>query len=159
MSPSAEQFKRVWSSFPTGVTIITTRDGDRTHCMTANAVCSVSLNPLLVLVSVAHASQTHRFLSQVGRFGMNFLAQAGAGAAAAYALSGADAAKTAPPAHHLSAQGAVLMDDALASFDCRVTQRVEAGDHTLFIGEVEEIEARDGDPLIYHGGGFKSLRD
>src|SRR3972149_5246138 len=68
-----QHFRRVMGQFATGVTVVTTRLGDEVHGLTANAICSVSLEPLLVLVCVDHAADTHPLLEKSGVFAVNIL--------------------------------------------------------------------------------------
>ncbi len=154
---SNELFRKAWSMFPTGVTVVTAdvEIGGQTHCMTANAVCSVSLDPMLVLVSIAHSGSTNAVVRRIGRYGLNFLGSHQTAVAVEHASM--DGVRVAPPGHRAHPEGALLLDDAVVSMDCAVVETVEVGDHTLFIGRVEAIEIQEGAPLVFHKGKFTAL--
>src|SRR3990170_864381 len=125
--------------FATGVTIVTTATGERLHGMTANALCSVSLEPLLVLVCIDKVSHTHPVLSESGIFAVNILSQeqedlsrffASAQSAKDHSLAGIP--------HRFGAVGAPILEGCLAFLECRVVEMFPGGDHTIFIGEVED---------------------
>ncbi len=152
------KFRRLVGQFATGVTVITTRVGDQLHGMTANAVCSLSLEPLLLLVCVDKQAICHDQIAAAGWFAINILA--------ADQLQVSDVfAKTEPPgpdlrgvAHHLSEEGVPLVDDCLAYLVCRLTERHDGGDHTIFIGElVTGAIVRDAPPLLFYGGDYRQL--
>ena len=156
MKPTQDLFRHAWGKFPTGVTIITTRQSDGSpHCTTANAVMSLSLDPLLVLVSVGREGATAANLRRELRFGINVLGEDDAELATAFASHGKR--PPLPSGHQLSPAGTALLDEALACMDCRVVQQVEAGDHVLFIAEVDDVDVREGAPLVFHEGRFKGL--
>lgn len=156
MKPTQDLFRHAWGKFPTGVTIITTRQPDGSpYCTTANAVMSVSLDPLLVLVSVGREGATTANLRRELRFGINLLGEDDAELATAFASQ--DQRPPLSSGHQLSPAGTALLDEALACMDCRVVQQVEAGDHVLFIAEVDDVDVREGAPLVFHEGRFKGL--
>jgi flavin reductase (DIM6/NTAB) family NADH-FMN oxidoreductase RutF len=156
VKPTPELFRQAWGKFPTGVTIITTRQADGSpYCTTANAVMSVSLDPLLVLVSIGREGATQANLKRELRFGINVLGEDDAELATAFASQ--DERPPLPSGHQLSPAGTALLGEALACMDCRVVQQVEAGDHVLFIAEVDDIEVREGAPLVFHKGRFRGL--
>ena len=158
MSPSVEDFRQAWGKFPTGVSIITTRtEAGAPYCTTANAVSSVSLDPLLVQLSMATGSATCANIIREGRFGINFLREEDAELASYFAKAAAADREKLPSDHTVFASGGIGLNDALAMMDCRVTQQVEAGDHLLFIAEVEELEVREGRPLVFYGGVFSGV--
>ena len=158
MSVSQELFRQAWGKFPTGVSIITTRrEGGEPYCTTANAVVSVSLDPLLVLVSIASAGTTCANIRRDGRFGINILNEDQVESAAHYATGTMQQRQRLPQEHQVTPGGTAFLDEALACMDCRVVQENAAGDHTIFVGEVERVEVREGRPLVYYEGRFTSL--
>lgn len=142
--------------FATGVTIVTTRLGDELHGMTANAVASVSLTPMLVLVCVDRSAETHDILARSRIFALNVLAREQADIARRFSK------KEAEESHNLdgmpyrpAANGCPIIEGALAYIACRTVSEVPAGDHTVFIGEVVEIAVQtEGEPLVFYGGKF-----
>ena len=160
MSVSPELFRKAWGKFATGVSVITTRQPDgETYATTANSVASVSLDPLLVLISVGNGGTTHANLLRERRFGINILRDDQAAVATYYATSTPEDRQRLPLAHQQSPNGATLLDDALACMDCRVVRDVEAGDHTVFIAEVEYIEVNEGAPLLFYEGQYATLAE
>lgn len=158
MTVSKDDFRQAWAKFPTGVSIVTSRlENGEPYCTTANAVCSVSLEPLLVMLSIARPGTTHANILREGRFGLNFLSEGQSAMAIQYADNKGNEHRGITGKHHIRPSGATLLDDALASMDCRVVQQHDAGDHTLFIGEVEHLETQPGAPLVFHEGRYTTV--
>jgi flavin reductase (DIM6/NTAB) family NADH-FMN oxidoreductase RutF len=149
------EFRRVMGHFPTGVAIVTTQRGDGRPCgLAANAFASVSLAPMLVLICLDHDSDTHGCVVEAGYFAVNVLDdRRGETLSRRFSTYGVDD-KFTGTAFRVETTGAPVLEDALAWLDCRVVQRVGAGDHTVFIGEVLAADAREGAPLVYYRGGY-----
>lgn len=149
------EFRRVMGHFASGVAVVTTQDAGGRPCgLTASAVCSVSLEPTLVLVSVEREADTHDCLAASGFYAVSILAEEGGERLARRFGTFGVQEKLEGIAYRAEATGAPVLDEALAWVDCRVTQAVEAGDHTLFIGEVVAGDAHSGTPLVYFRGGY-----
>lgn len=154
-------FRRVMRRLATGVTVITVRDGNTVHGMTANTFTSVSLTPTLVLVSVMNDSMTHRLLERAGSFGVNILSAAQRGLAERFAHQApmpSDPFTDIPC--HVKKTGTLIFDECIAYVDCRVVAAHDAGDHTLFIGEVLDLgfgKANDAPPLLWLDGKYTTL--
>jgi flavin reductase (DIM6/NTAB) family NADH-FMN oxidoreductase RutF len=158
--PDSETFRRALSHFATGVTVITVVHGARDpHGMTANAFASVSLDPLLVLVCIGRSARTHALVCQHKRFCINVLSQHQEAWASHFALPEQDPVVTEELGIRfaLTRQGTPMLPDTLAQLDCRLVNAIEAGDHTVFLGEVEQIEVGAGEPLIFYRGCYHSL--
>jgi flavin reductase (DIM6/NTAB) family NADH-FMN oxidoreductase RutF len=144
--------------FPTGVTVLTARHGDRHHGMTANSITSVSLDPVLVLVCVDQAARLHDLVVAAGEWAVSVL---GAGAEQVSRLF-ADRRRSfgeglaEVPHHYGPLTGAVLLDDALATLECRTVAAYPGGDHTILLGEVlgAQIPRPDDSPLVYYRGDY-----
>jgi flavin reductase (DIM6/NTAB) family NADH-FMN oxidoreductase RutF len=161
VSVEPETFRRVMRRLATGVTVVTVRLGDGVHGMTANTFTSVSLSPALVLISVVKGGTTHEMITQAGHFAVNILSAAQRNLAERFAHQ---APMPLEPfgdiPHHTSVSGAPILDEAIAFFDCAVVAAHDAGDHTLFIGEVLDLgfgKGRDADPLIFLDGKYTTL--
>lgn len=146
--------RRALGQFATGVTVITTRAGDgRRVGLTANSFTSLSLDPPLVLWCLGKAAPSMSEFVECDHFAVNVLA--------------ADQ-------HHLSRQfstpsidkfdgievidgvgGVPLLNGAIARFTCRHVRHHDGGDHVIFIGEVEQYEALEGEPLVFHSGFYR----
>jgi len=144
------------SRFATGVTVITTRLGDEVHGMTANAVTSVSLDPVLILICVDKTADTHDILPQAGCFAVNILDRDQEEISRVLATKkGERSTKLDGVAHSFGATGAPLIDGSLAQLDCLIVKEYEGGDHTIFLGEVVAAkESGEGEPLVFYGGRY-----
>ena len=150
------QFRRAMGHFATGVTILTTALGEEMRGMTANAVCSVSLDPLLVLVCVSKQARTHAVLSESRVFALNVLAEEQEHVARLFADDAVDAAHSLTGlSYRRGVTGAPILTDCLAYVDSRVVAAYVGGDHTIFVGAVEDAGIlREGQPLIFFGGAY-----
>ncbi len=158
MSPSAAEFRRAWGKFPTGVSLITTRTQEGApYGTTANAVSSVSLDPLIVHLSMAKTGMTCANIIRDGRFGINFLREEDAELALFFAKASGEDREKVPSDHTTFASGTIALNDALVTMDCKVVQQVRAGDHIVFIAEVNDLEVREGRPLVFYEGGFAGV--
>ena len=157
MTADPTLYRRAWRRFPTGVSVVTTRSPDGApYATTANALLSVSLEPPLLLLSVATGGNTCDYLRKEGCFGVNFLRGDQAEAADFYARAAPEERRTLPEAHRTHESGVALLDEALVGMVCHIEQTVEAGDHTLFVAAVEHVEVREGDALLFHEGHYGS---
>jgi flavin reductase (DIM6/NTAB) family NADH-FMN oxidoreductase RutF len=149
----AGAMRRTLGRFTTGVTVVTTaRDGE-VHAMTANAFTSVSLDPPLVLVSVDHGTRMHRLLPDTRRYGVSVLSSEQERVAWHFA-----GRPLRDPGELFEWTGDVpFVRDAIARVGCSLHAEHEAGDHTLYLGRVEHLQSRPGEPLIFHAGAFGRL--
>jgi flavin reductase (DIM6/NTAB) family NADH-FMN oxidoreductase RutF len=160
MSLSQEQFRRAMSCFATGVTVITVDHEGEVKGMTANAFASVSLDPLLVLVCVDQKASTHAHLHARRRFGVNVLAEEQRALSEHYARSDRELARVGQELgarFDRTAHGTPVLQGALAYLECRLHHAQDAGDHTIFIAEVEDLVIRPGKPLIYFQSAYFAL--
>ena len=136
--------------FCTGVTVVSTVDEEGVHAMTANAFTSVSLDPPLVLVSIDNRARMHTKLPSTRRYGVSVLASEQERLALHFA-GRPDATLQDPFAWE---EDVPVVRDAIAHFACDLFAAHEAGDHTLFLGQVRAYHARSGAPLLFHSGEF-----
>jgi len=162
MALNAADFRKAMGCFATGVTIITVDQDGEIHGMTANAFSSVSLDPPLVLVCVDHRARTHAHLHARKRFGVNVLSSSQQAISEYYAQSSDlekhQHAETAGARFTRTAHGTPILEGALAYLECRLHSTQAAGDHTIFIAEVEHVELREGEPLLYFRSCYRELR-
>lgn len=156
MSLTQAEFRRAMSCFATGVTIITLDDNGQVHGMTANAFASVSLDPLLVLVCVDRRARTHAHLHARKRFGINVLSEDQRDISEFYARS-PDAQVDPAARFDCTSHGTPVLHGALAYLECRLHTTQDAGDHTIFIAEVEDVVVREGNPLLYFRSGYRKI--
>src|SRR5574337_1376319 len=146
-----QEFRRVLGRFAAGVTVVTTvGDDGRPYGLTATAFTSVSLEPPLVLVCVDQQSDSHPHFHSAGVFAVNFLGAEHEHVSRHFAVSGGD--KFTNLGFRPGVTGAPVLADALGFLECRIVEIVAGGDHTVFLGQVEAADARDGEPLLYYGG-------
>lgn len=146
--------------FATGVTIITVDLDGHIHGMTANAVASVSLDPILVLVCVDHRASTHAHLHVKKRFGINVLAEGQRVISEFYARTvrrQESAERETGARFDRTAHGTPVLHGALAYLECRLNEEHVAGDHTIFIAEVEDVRLCAGRPLLFFDGKYRRL--
>ena len=156
----SDLFRRAWGSFATGAALITTVKSDgAVHGMTANGIASISLNPMLVMVCVGHKANTHPIIESTGRYGINILSQSQKDIGNYYAMSDDKRDGSVNALFHFSERGIPFLTESLTSMDCKVVSTHIEGDHTVFIGRVEEIEVRTGRPLLFFEGGWAVLGD
>jgi len=160
MALNPSDFRKAMGCFATGVTIITVDLEGEVHGMTANAFASVSLDPLLVLVCVDHKTRTHAHLHAKKRFGINVLSEDQRGISEYYARldrSHEHAETEAGARFERTSHGTPMLHGSLAFLECRLHSAEEAGDHTIFIAEVEDVVVRDGDPLLFFRGKYRKV--
>lgn len=160
MNANQEQFRLAMGCFATGVTVITVDYEGAIQGMTANAFTSVSLDPLLVLVCVAHEARTHSHLHSRKRFGINVLSEQQRTISEHYARPDRDPAQTESETgarFDRTAHGTPILHGALAYLECRLQSAQDAGDHTIFIAEVEDVVLRAGKPLLYFQSGYRTI--
>jgi flavin reductase (DIM6/NTAB) family NADH-FMN oxidoreductase RutF len=155
------RYREVIGSFATGVCIVTAHGDDGPAGLTTNAVTSLSLDPLLLLVCFDNGSRTLPVVRQSQRFAVNVL-RAGQEELARIFASKRVAVEKFDAVTHTVAHGVPVIDDALAWIACDLDSLTEAGDHTIGIGRVTHLSADDApsgsnDPLLFFRGGFGRL--
>src|ERR671917_1091677 len=160
LEPSGETLKGAMRLFPTGVTVVTSGREERAEGMTANALISVSLDPLLLLVSVHRDARLNPRIREEGYFAVNILAEDQEGLSRLFASpersSGLQAMHSLGGGY--GSTGAPLAAGGLAVVECELEADYPGGDHDLFLGRVVVVRMGDTrkDPLIYHEGGYTS---
>lgn len=148
--------RRAFGQYATGVTVVTTVDAEgRPYGMTANSFTSVSLDPPLVLWAAAKSSPSTPAFEAADRFVVNVLASDQHHLSRQFATSGADKFDGVDLDPDADASGLPVLEGVVAYFVCRRTQRVDAGDHVVFLGEVESYAAPGGEPLVFHSGTYR----
>ena len=158
-APEVDQrrYRDTVGRFATGVTVITVNDGRVARGMTANAFSSLSLDPTLLLVCVDKNASAHPLLERAGAFAVNILAADQVDVSRAFSRKGVE--DMAGVAHRLGQTGAPLIENVVAWFDCRVHERLEGGDHSIFIGRVVDLDIPrpEVDPLLFFAGGYRQI--
>ena len=154
-----ELYREAWSKFVTGVTAITTLDSDGTgvHGMTANGVASISLDPPLGMVAIGHNRDTLPLVLVNQRFGISVLTQEQRGIARYFSVP-EEIRKTLPIPPYEDLGESKVVEGALSAMDCRVTRTVQAGDHTIFLVEIEQVKVGFGHPLLFYQSQFAEIK-
>jgi flavin reductase (DIM6/NTAB) family NADH-FMN oxidoreductase RutF len=157
---TAIDFRHALGQFATGVTVITAARGPgEAYGMTANSFTSVSLDPFLTLVCVDQRSYLLPLLKQGRYFGVNVLKEH----QEAVSVYFAQAEQTPETEGQLGIRfrwtdgGVPLLEDTLAQIICRVVASYVAGDHTIFLGEVQSAELFPGEPLLFFRSRYRQI--
>jgi flavin reductase (DIM6/NTAB) family NADH-FMN oxidoreductase RutF len=147
-------FRQVLGAFPTGVTIVATRDGDGAPCgMTVNAFCSVSLDPPLVLVCVQDGASSHDPLLESGSFAISVLAT-DQGDLAAHFAAGPPDVRFLDVRWHEGPGGDPVVDGAAAWLACSLEAVHPGGDHSILVGRVVDLGLGEDDALVFYKGTY-----
>ncbi len=145
----AQDLRRALAQFATGVTVVTTRAPDGTPVgMTANSFASVSLDPPLVLWSLARSAASFTAFRQAAGFRVHVLAGDQLDVAKRFATRGVD--KFTAGQWTYPDDGAPQLAGCVAWFDCETRSRHDEGDHVIFVGRIVAMGAPGGTPLIFH---------
>ncbi|MBT2523063.1 flavin reductase [Arthrobacter sp. ISL-28] len=150
--PDMEIMKAFNRQFVTGVTVVTTKDGDKARGLAVNAYCSVSLEPPIVLVCVQKSSSTYPALFSSSHLGINILGASQRSTVGVFASKSTD--KFAELDWHEGPNGSPLLDGSAASIEAEIQERFQAKTHTVFICRVRHAEVGDTAPMVYKAGGF-----
>lgn len=148
------ELRKALGKFVSGVTVVTAAVGDDVHGMTANAFTSVSLDPPLVLVSIATKAKMDARIKESGRYGISILCKAQEPLCLHFA--GARLREPVEP-NFVWRQGVPLLDGAIVHLACTVRDSHPAGDHTLHVGHVDGLWHGHGEPLVFYTGAFHIL--
>ena len=162
ISFTGRDFRSALGSFPSGVTVVTTRGADHTYGMTANAFSSLSLDPPLILVCAKAGGEGHELIDANGIFAVNILASDQEPISNYFASRerprGRDAFSEI--SHRAGISGSPIIDGCVAYLDCRLERSFEAGDHVVFVGEVVTLGIDpEAEPLLFHGGRYRLVAD
>ena len=157
MAVDSETFKQVLGSWATGVTIVTSQYGDLRHGMTVSAFNEVSLDPPMVLFCADKSSNTMGVIEQSRVFSVSILARSQEELSNLFANKQKEAVRFNDLDCTLGATGCPRIPGALAWLDCSVHEAVDAGDHVIYVGRLEEAEARDVRPLLHFRGKYGGL--
>lgn len=155
--PDPELFREVFGRFATGVAVITSATPAASGGMTANAVCSLSLDPLLALVCFENNARTLPIVREAGRFGVNVLSADQEELARVFASKLPESEKLEGVSHRYQA-GVPIIDGALSWVACSLRELIAGGDHTIAIGKVEALGLGEGEPLLFYEGQYHDFR-
>jgi flavin reductase (DIM6/NTAB) family NADH-FMN oxidoreductase RutF len=153
-----ELFRDVFGHFATGVAVITSAGPTAMGGMTANAICSLSLEPLLALVCFENRARTLPIVRDSGRFGINVLSADQEILAGVFASKLPEAEKLEGVAHTFD-HGVPIIEGSIAWAACVLRELLPGGDHTIGIGEVVSMGLGSGQPLLWYRGQYRALVD
>lgn len=148
MPISNDEFRAALSRFPSGVTVVTTKDANGVfHGITVSAFCSLSLDPPLVLICIEKSAGSHDALAESKAFVVNILSSTQIGLSEQFASLLPN--KFLGVSHRPGVNDMPVLEGVVASLECSLRQVSDGGDHTIFIGLVENVSTDDGFPLVY----------
>jgi 4-hydroxyphenylacetate 3-hydroxylase, reductase component len=154
MSVDTADFRTTIGQFATGVTVVTAFDGDRPQGITVNALSSVSLDPPMVMIALDRRRFIVPAIEATGRYAVNILTEHQQELSDCFAGAAVTPDRTAfcGTSWHRGRTDVPVLDGVIASMECVVAERLEVGDHVLYVGRVEATSLPDGDaaPLLYH---------
>jgi flavin reductase (DIM6/NTAB) family NADH-FMN oxidoreductase RutF len=154
------EFRKALGHFTTGVTVITVeREPGKIHGMTANSFTSVSLDPVLILVCVDHRAKMLPLLQKKKQFGVSVLKQNQQAISEYFAKRehSSEAEQRLGVHYRPTPSGAPVIDGTLLQMSCKVIASHVSGDHTIFVGEVQDAEMHEGEPLLYFRGEYRKI--
>lgn len=150
------RFRQALGHFASGVTVVTTKHNDHLYGMTVSSFSSLSLKPPLVLICIDNKVNTHGAIVQAGHFVINILEKRQEHLSRRFSTSEND--KFTGVAWHSGRLGLPVLEGVLGVIECRLSETLPGGDHTIFIGEVIDAEVREGVPLLYYRRGYHELK-
>ena len=157
MPLDSDLFRSVLGRFASGVTVVTTRDAEgRDHGMTVSAFASLSLDPPLILVCIDRQASVHDALVSAEWMVVTIMSATQEPLSRRFSHLNARS-RFEGIGFSRAPHGPTILDDVLAHLECRIVQRLEGGDHSILVGEVEGAEAREVRPLLYYRGGYAQL--
>ena len=153
----AKEFRNALGQFPTGVPVVTTLDKDGNKVgMTANSFSSVSLDPMLVLWSIAKTSSSFEVFNETEHFAIHVLNANQKDVSNTFASKDC-ADRFAQVAHSAGHAELPILDDYSALFQCEIEARYEGGDHIIMVGRVVEFDNKAEAPLVFHAGRYAGI--
>jgi flavin reductase (DIM6/NTAB) family NADH-FMN oxidoreductase RutF len=154
--PDAAAYRTAISHFATGVTVVTSAGAEGPSGLTANAVCSLSLDPLLMLVCLDKGSRTLRAVEHSRKLAVNILAQGQQHVAVLFSTKAPETEKFAGLGYH-EVDGVPVLDGVVAWLTGDLEELYPGGDHLIGVARVTGVEANGAEPLVYYRGGYHSL--
>jgi 3-hydroxy-9,10-secoandrosta-1,3,5(10)-triene-9,17-dione monooxygenase reductase component len=154
--PDPARFRAAMAMLPTGVTVVSAAGPDGPAGATANAVCSLSIEPMLMLACLDRGSRTLLAVQAANRFGISVLHAGQEQTARAFATKAPVAEKWDGVAWS-EREGIPAIDDTLAWIACDLRDVIAGGDHVIVTGEVRDLATGEGDPLVFSGGEYRPL--
>jgi flavin reductase (DIM6/NTAB) family NADH-FMN oxidoreductase RutF len=150
------RFRQAMGHFASGVTVVTTKHAEQFYGMTVSSFASLSLKPPLVLICIDKLVSSHDAIKESGHFVVNILEKRQEHLSRRFSISESD--KFTGVAWRTGQLGLPVLEDVLAVIECRLSEILPGGDHTVFIGEVVYASVSEGTPLLYYRRGYHQLK-
>ncbi len=151
-----KHFRNALGSFPTGVTVVTTLDANGNKVgMTANSFNSVSLEPMLVLWSIAKNANAFDAFNGSKHFAIHILNEQQQQVSNQFATKGIDRFEGID--YHSGLGNIPVLNDYCAVFECEIEHRYDGGDHVILVGRVQDFDQKEISPLVFHAGRYTQL--
>lgn len=157
---TTREFRNALGQFATGVTVVTVeRDPGSAFGMTANSFTSVSLNPMLILVCIEERAKILSYLHKKKKFGVSVLKQGQQAISEYFAQpeQGSEAEHRLGLRYRWTPEGAPVLEDTALQLSCSVVAAHVAGDHTILVGKVDDMEVQGGEPLLFFRGEYRHI--
>ena len=151
-------FKSAMSHFASGVTVVTTQHDGKPYGMTVASFASLSLHPPLVLVCIEKSVKSHDAIAGAGAFGVSILGANQQDVSGRFATKKIEDKFEGVATRTGDELGMPLIDGAICQLECRVSEALPGGDHTIFVGEVVDARTAAGEPLVYFRSGYREIR-
>ena len=155
MSIDEATFKLAMSHFASGVTVVTTEHDGKPYGLTVASFASLSLRPPLVLVCIESSVRSHDAIIAAKHFAVNILEEGQADISGRFASRTED--KFAGVTLRRGSLGAPIIEGALCIIECRLTDQLPGGDHSIFVGQVVSVQTTEGKPLVYYRSGYRQI--
>lgn len=157
MAITKDEFRAALGNFTSGVTVVTTKDAnDKLHGLTVSAFSSVSMNPPLILICIQKSTPSHYAFAESKAFVVNILSDSQKEISNQFAFKHED--KFAGINYNLSETGLPVLEDCLVNLECSLKHSYDGGDHTIFVGQIENAIINEGNPLVYWKGDYRALK-
>ena len=158
MSVNEQEFKSALKLWASGVTVVTAKASDGSlKGMTATSFTSVSVDPPQILVCINKSADTGDVVLEGNNFAVNILKAEQEAISNEFAGAASQEERFSNVNWHEGPLGSPMIDDTLASLECKVVEKVLAGTHWVIIGEVQNVESRSGNPILYYNSGYREL--
>lgn len=160
MTVNIDNFKQALRLWASGVTVVTSKTAAfGVQGMTATSFSSVSAEPAHILVCLNESADTAQGIQEGGTFAVNILNSHQQAVSNQFAGGSSQQQRFDNVSWNEGITGVPVLDDSLASIECKLVQQVLAGTHWIMIGEVENVICRSGSPLLYYNSAYQSLAD
>jgi len=147
-------FREAMGKFATGITVVTTLNDQEIVGMTVNAFMSISLDPKLIAISIDESATMYNILPQTKQFGVSILRKEQKDLAMIFAKQ----KEKDRDIDYIYRHHTPVLKNSLATLSCQVKQQIKAGDHKIFIGEVKDLQIKDGKPLLYYDSNYQTVQ-